>query len=96
MKTEDPIVKNWEDIEKIFSFLRKRLDGTTKTLAAYQRDYILNHNQYRQDSIVTDEIAYELLYELQLIAEGKLECPNFATPFDDLSKKDFNQKIVLK
>ena len=71
-----------------------RLEGTTKTLAAYQREFVLKHPKYRQDSIVTEEIAYDLLCELQLISEGKLYSQNFATPFDNLSKKAYNQEIL--
>lgn len=84
---ENPIVKNWDEIEDCFKFLHKRLTGETKTLARYMRDFVLSHDKYRQDSIVSEEIAYELLYELQLISDGKLESQNFATPFTGMKEE---------
>lgn len=42
-------------------FILDRLHGRVKTGARYQRDFVLNHPEYNKDSIVTPQIAYDLL-----------------------------------
>jgi len=38
------------------------------------RYIVTNHPAYKHDSVVTDEIAYDLLWEMKKISTGEEEC----------------------
>lgn len=42
-------------------FLSKRARGQIPTGAKFIRDFVLNHPHYKNDSILTPEIAYDLV-----------------------------------
>jgi glutamate--cysteine ligase catalytic subunit len=39
------------------------------------RHFVRNHPAYKHDSIVTDEIAYDLLWKMKKIANDEDHCP---------------------
>ena len=39
------------------------------------RKIVSEHPKYKFDSIVSEEIAYDLLWKIQLIASGEIKCP---------------------
>ena len=41
------------------------------TTAGWIRKFVMSHPQYKHDSVVTDEITYDLICELKEISEGK-------------------------
>ena len=43
------------------SFLLDRSKGKIKTGARFIREFVLNHQEYKQDSIVTNKIAFDLM-----------------------------------
>ena len=45
------------------------------TTAAYLRQYVQEHQDYKKDSVVSDQMAYDLLKHLKDISEGKVGCP---------------------
>lgn len=56
-----------EDIHKInhhLDFLKERSLGEIKTGARFTRDLVLNHPDYKQDSIVNEKVAYSILKDL--------------------------------
>jgi len=59
-------LKQWsaenKNITNIYlEFLRKRSRGLVPTGAKFIRDFVLNHPAYQKDSIVSKEIAYDLI-----------------------------------
>jgi len=44
------------------------------TFAQWVRDFVRNHPEYKQDSVVTDSIAYDLLVRCDKIEKGKVKC----------------------
>jgi glutamate--cysteine ligase catalytic subunit len=44
------------------------------TNAAWMRYVVTNHPAYKHDSVVTDEIAYDLLWTMTKISRGEEEC----------------------
>jgi len=42
-------------------FLQKRARGEIPTGARYLRDLVLNHPEYKQDSIITPAIAFDIM-----------------------------------
>ena len=39
------------------------------------RQFVMSHPMYKQDSIVTEEIQYDLISKIERIANGHEECP---------------------
>ncbi|CAF1247462.1 unnamed protein product [Didymodactylos carnosus] len=54
-----------ELISKYFDLIRKRSNGTQLTNAMWMRQFIATHPKYQHDSIVTDEIQYDLMWKIQ-------------------------------
>ena len=48
-------------INTYLEFLRKRARGLIPTDAKFIRDFVLNHPSYQKDSIVSSEIAFDLV-----------------------------------
>ena len=45
------------------------------TTAAWIRQFVLSHPEYKRDSKVTEKISYDLIMKMKLMAEGHLVCP---------------------
>jgi glutamate--cysteine ligase catalytic subunit len=56
-------------------FITRRAKGELMTPATWMRQYVRSHPAYRGDSVVTDEIAYDLMIACRDIGEGKLHVP---------------------
>lgn len=66
-------VKNWkseaqEQILFYLSFLSKRANGTIPTDAKFIRDFVTQHTAYEKDSIVNNEVCFDLLKMLEDLA----------------------------
>ncbi len=44
------------------------------TNATWMRHVVTNHPSYKHDSVVTDEITYDLLWKMTKISTGEEEC----------------------
>lgn len=62
-------------IHKYLKFISDRASSNVKTTARFMRDYIDAHPQYNHDSIVNDEVNYDLLNLLNKIGTGEIVCP---------------------
>lgn len=51
-------------MNKYLDFINKRATGEILTGASWMRQFVLSHPLYKQDSIVSDEIAYDMIYRL--------------------------------
>jgi glutamate--cysteine ligase catalytic subunit len=71
-------------IEKYIRLVSKRATGELLTGAAYMRKTVVEHPAYNHDSIVNDEIAYDLVEAAERIAQG--EYNEFPELFGDLFK----------
>ena len=49
--------------------------GELKTTAGWVRQQVMDHPSYRQDSVVSEEIAYDLVRAMKAVGEGSLSCP---------------------
>jgi glutamate--cysteine ligase catalytic subunit len=62
----------------IMQYLRlisKRASGELMSTAMWIRQFLTSHPQYKQDSVVTEEITYDLIKRMQEISEGVAPCP---------------------
>ncbi|XP_048863260.1 glutamate--cysteine ligase catalytic subunit [Brienomyrus brachyistius] len=56
--------------------IKKRASGQLMTMAKWMRDFVSQHPQYKQDSVITDKINYDLLQKCDHIASGHEHCPD--------------------
>uniref|UniRef100_A0A8B9JT67 Glutamate--cysteine ligase n=1 Tax=Astyanax mexicanus TaxID=7994 RepID=A0A8B9JT67_ASTMX len=55
--------------------IKKRASGELMTMAKWMREFVAKHPQYKQDSIITDKINYDLFRKCDRIAKGQEGCP---------------------
>ncbi|XP_043366307.1 glutamate--cysteine ligase catalytic subunit isoform X2 [Dermochelys coriacea] len=55
--------------------IKKRASGELMTVARWMREFIANHPDYKQDSVITDEMNYSLIRKCNQIAQEQAECP---------------------
>ncbi|XP_058518078.1 glutamate--cysteine ligase catalytic subunit isoform X3 [Ochotona princeps] len=55
--------------------IKKRASGELMTVARWMREFIGSHPDYKQDSIITDEMNYSLILKCNQIANELCECP---------------------
>lgn len=56
-------------------FVSQRASGELCTNANYIRRFIRSHKAYERDSVVNEEICFDLLKHLQGVTDGKIEAP---------------------
>ncbi|KAJ2783853.1 glutamate--cysteine ligase [Coemansia javaensis] len=62
------------------SFIRGRADGSVMTAAAWIRNFVQGHPAYQFDSVVPDEVNYDLVTALDDIAAGRRAAPELLGP----------------
>lgn len=62
-------------------FVSQRASGKLLTNATYIRNFIRTHPKYRHDSIVNDEICYDLINHLQAITNREINAPELLGDF---------------
>lgn len=60
--------------KQYLKFFQLRANGGLMTPASYIRKFINQHPKYKHDSVVNSEINYDLMWNVYLIANGKLKC----------------------
>lgn len=68
--TEETRVK----IDAYLKLIRLRANGTLLTPASWIRKFVRNHKQYKFDSKISEEINYDLMWNIYSIANGELKC----------------------
>ncbi|CAM9217390.1 unnamed protein product [Heterosigma akashiwo] len=63
-------------IEGYLDYLKKRASGELQTPARYLRDFVARHRAYRKDSVVSPEIAHDLLRHCAAVGEGRERAPD--------------------
>ncbi|KAL1140373.1 hypothetical protein AAG570_000305 [Ranatra chinensis] len=62
-------------IQQYLKLIQRRASGQLLTTASWIRQFVRQHPAYKQDSIVTDEINYDLLKTIEGIQNGSIPCP---------------------
>ncbi|XP_036318895.1 glutamate--cysteine ligase [Rhagoletis pomonella] len=75
-------------IEQYLRFIEKRASGELVTTATWIREKVLNHPDYKKDSVVSDRINYDLLKRIQNIQEGKVIEPTLLGKGNHSKTKD--------
>jgi len=67
--------------DNVWKFLKKCTSGERLTSASWIRRYVHNHPLYKKDSVISNEVAFDLLTALTSISEGTRKDPNFSKIF---------------
>lgn len=69
------------DKYRYLSFISKRASGELDTAAAFIRKFVTTHPTYKHDSVVNEEISYDLVRACKNIAEGARKEPTLLGNF---------------
>ncbi|XP_078480973.1 glutamate--cysteine ligase catalytic subunit-like [Ciona intestinalis] len=61
-------------ISEYLNLIGKRASGEYMSAAQWIRHFVTSHPEYKQDSVVTDSIAYDLLVRCDQIEKGEVKC----------------------
>jgi hypothetical protein len=64
----------FEKLDKYLQYISRKAKGEIITTASWMRGFVSKHPAYKGDSVVSEEIAYELLIACQEIGEGSRRC----------------------
>lgn len=53
----------------------RRARGELITPSTWIRNQVINHPKYNQNSIVSHEIAYDVMMSAKALGEGNIQCP---------------------
>ncbi|KAL1450267.1 hypothetical protein WDU94_002704 [Cyamophila willieti] len=62
-------------IQQYLNLIQKRASGEILTTASWIRNFVTSHPSYKQDSVVTEDITYDLLLKSHHIQTGRTSCP---------------------
>jgi len=70
------------------NLIKWRADGTLQTAATWMRNFIRSHPAYKHDSVVSDEINFDLMNALDKIERGTRNAPELLPDYYVGSKTD--------
>ena len=76
-------------VQKYLDLVEARAAGQLPTAATWIRNFVTNHPEYRQDSVVSDEIAFDLMQACRDIGSGH-------RPAEELLGEGVKIKPILK
>jgi len=63
------------ELRRYLDLVKKRAQGTLCTPATWIRNFIINHPAYKHDSVVSDEINYDLMKAIDELERGVRSAP---------------------
>ena len=69
-----------KQVHQYLDLIEARATGESMTNAAWIREFVTSHPEYKQDSVVSDGIAYDLCNACREIGEGKRAAPELLLP----------------
>lgn len=72
---------NREFIDKVLRFVSQRASGQLITAATWIRNFVRSHPSYKRDSVVTEEINFDLIQTILKIENGELKVPELLGEF---------------
>ncbi|XP_075718072.1 glutamate--cysteine ligase catalytic subunit [Rhinoderma darwinii] len=74
--------------------IKKRASGELMTAARWMREFVSNHPDYKQDSVITDQMNYDLIVTCNQIANEQTSCPELLG-FSTRVKQSGNKNVSL-
>lgn len=69
------------EISKYLELIKKRANGTLMTAASWMRQFVQSHPDYKQDSVVSEKINYDLVKMIEKINKGEVQVPELLGTF---------------
>ncbi|KAG0034427.1 hypothetical protein BGZ81_004677 [Podila clonocystis] len=69
------------EISKYLELIKKRANGTLMTAASWMRQFVQNHPDYKQDSVVSEKINYDMVKMIEKINNGEVSAPELLGNF---------------
>lgn len=63
------------NINRYLELVSRRASGALMTNAAWIRNFVKEHPLYKRDSVVSEEINYDLMKAIDKISSGQQKCP---------------------
>lgn len=76
MKTTDMSGETEKKVENYLELICRRASGGLLTPASWMRKFVNNHEMYKKDSRVSEEVNYDMMWKIYRLANGELECPD--------------------
>jgi glutamate--cysteine ligase catalytic subunit len=67
--------ETFKRVAQYLQFISRRAKGEIMTTATWMRDFVTKHPAYNKDSVISHEVAYDLLVACKEIGEGVRPCP---------------------
>jgi glutamate--cysteine ligase catalytic subunit len=67
--------ETFSKLDKYLRFISKRAKGETITTASWMRNFVRSHPDYKQDSVISQEISHDLMIACDNIGKGTKSCP---------------------
>ncbi|KAI0633570.1 glutamate-cysteine ligase catalytic subunit [Trametes polyzona] len=77
LETLDVDDKSARQIEEYLDLIRRRTNGSLRTAASWIREFVRSHPAYKFDSVVSQEINYDLMVAVDEIERGLRKVPDF-------------------
>ncbi|CAG8855704.1 3143_t:CDS:2, partial [Gigaspora margarita] len=68
-------------LAKYLEFVSRRAKGKIKTTATWIRNFVRSHPKYNNDSVVSQEINYDLVKMVEKIQKGQVAVPELLDCF---------------
>eukprot|EP01038_Epipyxis_sp_PR26KG_P007917 gene7917-10747_t len=68
--------ETFQRIDQYLIFIKRRSKGELLTPATWMRNFVQSHPSYKQDSIITPDIAHDLMVTCHGIGSGAIRCPD--------------------
>merc|ERR1712013_455827 len=76
-KSEKELNKSYLVYQEAFEFIVKKSQGVIPTYAAWLRNYVTNHPEYKEDGEVSQEMAYEIVKLTTEVTQGVISNQKF-------------------
>lgn len=73
-------------ISQYLSLIKSRASGKLMTTARWIRNFVTTHTDYKQNSVVSDSINYDLIRKCADITYGRTECPELLIKYNTKSQ----------
>jgi len=67
--------ETWEQMRNYMDFIRRRASGQLATAARWMRHKVATHPAYKNDSVVPEEVAFDVVWACAAVAEGRVREP---------------------
>ncbi|KAF6034881.1 hypothetical protein EB796_006811 [Bugula neritina] len=81
-------------VSRYLDLISKRASGKLQTTARYIRNFVANHPDYKKDSVVSQEINYDLMKRFDQISKGLIACPDFLPDGKSKSKSSIPKAVL--